>query len=49
MSRADRRAARAAGARTVEINLEPTKGRGVFDDGVYGPAGETLPAFLADL
>jgi len=43
------RAARAAGARTVEINLEPTKGRGVFDDGVYGPAGETLPAFLADL
>lgn len=38
--------ARMAGARTVEINLEPTQGAGLFDEGVYGPASETLPAFF---
>lgn len=38
--------ARMAGARTVEINLEPTQGAGLFDKGVYGPASETLPAFF---
>ena len=42
-------AARMAGARTVEINLEPTAGRRLFEDGVYGPASETLPRFLKDL
>ena len=42
-------AARMAGARTVEINLEPTAGRRLFDEGVYGPASETLPRFLKDL
>lgn len=41
--------ARRAGARTVEINLEPTPGRGLFDEGLYGPATETLPAFVASL
>lgn len=40
------RAAR-AGARTVEINLEPTGG--AFDDGLYGPATETVPAFVRTL
>ena len=39
-------AARFAGARTVEINLEPTAGRRLFVEGVYGPATETVPAFL---
>lgn len=43
------RQARSAGARTVELNLEPTSGRDLFDEGVYGPAGETVPAFFADL
>ena len=41
--------ARAAGARTMEINLEPTPGRRRFDEGVYGPATETVPAFVAGL
>ena len=38
--------ARMAGARTVEINLEPTQGAGLFDEGVYGPASETVPGFF---
>lgn len=37
---------RRARARTVEINLEPTQGAGLFDDGLYGPATETVPAFV---
>ena len=41
--------ARMAGARTVEINLEPTQGAGLFDEGVYGPASETVPAFFGAL
>ena len=39
--------ARMAGARTVEINLEPTQGARLFDEGVYGPATEAVPAFFA--
>ena len=39
--------ARFAGARTVEINLEPTPGR--FDEGLYGPATEVVPTFAATL
>ena len=42
-------AARAAGARTVEINLEPTAGARLFDEGVYGPASETVPGFFETL
>lgn len=38
--------ARMAGARTVEINLEPTEGRRLFDEGAYGPATEAVPAFF---
>lgn len=41
--------ARMAGARTVEINLEPSLGAGLFDEGVYGPATEAVPRFLAGL
>ena len=41
--------ARRAGARTVEINLEPTPGRDLFDEGLYGPATETVPALVASL
>lgn len=43
------RRARMAGARTVEINLEPSQGAALFDEGVYGPATETVPAFLETL
>jgi len=39
--------ARAAGARTVELNLEPSLGR--FDDGRYGKASEIVPEFVASL
>jgi NAD-dependent deacetylase len=39
--------AKAAGARTVEINLEPSLGANLFDEGVYGPASEAVPAFFA--
>jgi len=38
--------ARMAGARTVEINLEPTQGARLFDEGVYGPATAAVPAFF---
>lgn len=41
--------ARAGGARTVEINLEPTLGRRLFDEGLYGPATETVPGFVDGL
>jgi len=41
--------ARFAGARTVEINLEPTAGRRRFDEGLYGPATEIVPAFVESL
>jgi NAD-dependent deacetylase len=38
-----------AGARTVEINLEPSLGRRLFDEGLYGPATEQVPAFVEGL
>jgi NAD-dependent deacetylase len=43
------RQARMAGAHTVEVNLEPSLGASLFDEGVYGPATETVPAFLDTL
>jgi NAD-dependent deacetylase len=43
------RRARMAGARTVEINLEPSLGASLFDEGLYGPATGTVPAFLDTL
>lgn len=41
--------ARFAGARTVEINLEPTQGARLFDEGVYGPATEAVAGFFNSL
>lgn len=41
--------ARAAGARTVELNLEPSEGHSLFDERVYGPAGRIVPDFVARL
>ena len=38
-----------AGARTVEVNLEPSLGARLFDEGVYGPATEAVPAFCETL
>lgn len=37
------------GARTVEINLEPSLGHTLFDEHVYGPATKVLPDFLSSL
>jgi NAD-dependent deacetylase len=39
-------AARAAGARTLELNLEPSAGSDRFDDAHHGPAGVLVPAWV---
>lgn len=41
--------ANAAGARTVELNIEPTIGSRLFDEGRYGPATEVVPAWVDSL
>ncbi len=43
------RQARAAGARTVELNLEPSRNAGVFDQGFYGPATKVVPAWVEEM
>ncbi|MDR1045807.1 MAG: NAD-dependent protein deacylase, partial [Candidatus Adiutrix sp.] len=43
------RLARAAGARTVELNLEPSRNAWLFDEGRYGPATEVVPAWAAEM
>lgn len=35
-----------AGAHTIELNLEPSKGSGQFSEAHYGPATEIVPAFV---
>ena len=42
-------AARMAGARTVELNLEPSEGATLFEEAVYGPAGTVVPGWFAKL
>ena len=42
-------AARSSGARTVELNLEPSLGQSLFHEGRYGPATEVVPAFVDTL
>lgn len=41
--------ARAAGARTLELNLDPSAGTPLFDAARHGPAGALVPAFVADM
>lgn len=41
--------ARGAGARTIELNLEPSEGASNFGEKRYGPATELVPAFVAEL
>ena len=43
------REARLFGARTVEINLEPSLGASSFEEHIHGPATETVPAFVERL
>jgi NAD-dependent deacetylase len=42
-------ARRFAGARTVELNLEPSEGATHFDECHYGPATEIVPAYVRRL
>jgi NAD-dependent deacetylase len=41
--------ARARGARTVELNLEPSEGASLFDETFYGKATELVPPFVERL
>lgn len=38
--------ARAAGAHTVELNLEPSEGRHLFAEALHGPATEIVPRYV---
>ena len=37
------------GARTLEMNLEPSQGSLFFDESRIGPAGELVPAWVEEL
>jgi NAD-dependent deacetylase len=41
--------AKYVGARTVELNLEPSLGSIYFDERHFGPAGEVVPGWVEDL
>ncbi len=41
--------ARSAGAKTVEVNLEPTRRDGVFDDVIIGPATQAVADWVAGI
>jgi NAD-dependent deacetylase len=41
--------ARSSGARTVELNLEPSQNAEWFDEGRYGPGTEIVPRFFEAL
>ena len=43
------RQARAAGARTVELNLEPSEGAVLFDETRHGTATEIVPGYVGEL
>ena len=36
-------------AHTVELNLDPSEGASLFNETLYGPASELVPAFVAEL
>ncbi len=42
-------AARADGARTLELNLEPSAVRTAFHEARHGPAGDVVPAWVEEL
>lgn len=43
------RDARRAGARTVELNMEPSENADAFDEAFHGPATEVVPAFVEQM
>jgi NAD-dependent deacetylase len=42
-------AARQVGARTVELNLEPSEGVSLFDEARHGKATEIVPLYVEEL
>lgn len=42
-------AAKKSGARTVELNLEPSASASLFHDAIYGPATEVVPEYVERL
>jgi NAD-dependent protein deacetylase/lipoamidase len=38
--------ARAHGAHTVELNLEPSEGASIFAEAIHGPATKIVPAYV---
>src|SRR3546814_14344041 len=42
------REARAAGARTLELNMEPSQGSYWFDEARHGPASVLVPAWVEE-
>ncbi len=40
------RAKEIGNAHTVELNLEPSKGATLFDEKIYGPASQVVPAYV---
>jgi NAD-dependent deacetylase len=40
---------RAAGAHTVELNLEPSEGASLFAEAFYGPASHIVPHYVERL
>ena len=43
------REAKANGARTLELNLEPSKGSRFFDETRLGPASELVPVWVDEV
>jgi NAD-dependent deacetylase len=43
------REARAQGARTLELNMEPSQGSHFFEEARYGPASELVPLWVNEL
>ncbi len=43
------RMAKAYGAATLELNLDPSEGSGWFDESRFGPAGTLVPAWVEDM
>ena len=41
--------ARLAGARAIELNLEPSEGATFFHETRYGPATELIPSFVDEI
>ena len=41
--------AKSVGAKTVELNLQPSAAGNIFDETYYGPASQVVPQFFEQL